>query len=73
MSPPRARRRSVVPASRPSWSRLTKAGTVTLPITLKGAQKQTLAAKGKLKVTVKVAFVATDGAKTIKTVKVTLK
>ncbi|HEY0278869.1 MAG TPA: amidase family protein [Solirubrobacterales bacterium] len=50
-----------------------KAGTVTLPITLKGAQKKTLAAKGKVKVTVKVAFVAGDGAKTTKTVKVTLK
>jgi amidase len=53
--------------------KVTKAGTVTLPITLKGAEKQTLAAKGKVKVTVKVAFVATDGAKTTKTVKVTLK
>jgi Asp-tRNA(Asn)/Glu-tRNA(Gln) amidotransferase A subunit family amidase len=50
-----------------------KAGTVTLPITLKGAQKRTLAAKGKVKVTVKVAFVATDGAKTTKTVTLTLK
>jgi hypothetical protein len=50
-----------------------KAGAVTLPITLKGAQKRTLAAKGKVKVTVKVVFVATDGAKTTKTVKVTLK
>jgi amidase len=50
-----------------------KAGTVTLPITLKGAEKETLAAKGKVKVTVKVAFVATDGAKTTKTVTVTLK
>jgi amidase len=53
--------------------KVTKAGTVTLPITLKGAEKQALAAKGKVKVTVKVAFVATDGAKTTKTVKVTLK
>jgi amidase len=50
-----------------------KAGTVTLPITLKGAEKRSLAAKGKVKVTVKVTFVATDGAKTTKTVKVTLK
>ena len=40
---------------------------------LKGAEKRTLAAKGEVKVTVKVAFVATDGAKTTKTVKVTLK
>jgi amidase len=50
-----------------------KAGTVTLPITLTGAEKETLAAKGKVKVTVKVAFVATDGAKTTKAVTVTLK
>jgi amidase len=49
-----------------------KAGTVTLPITLKPAQKRTLAAKGKVKVTVKLAFVATDGAKTTKTVTLTL-
>jgi amidase len=53
--------------------RVKKAGTVMLPIILKGAEKQTLAAKGKVKVTVKVAFVATDGAKTTKTVAVTLK
>ncbi|HEX4753633.1 MAG TPA: amidase family protein [Solirubrobacterales bacterium] len=49
-----------------------KAGTVTVPITLKPAQKRSLAAKGKVKVTVKIAFVATDGAKTTKTVKLTL-
>jgi predicted aspartyl protease len=46
---------------------------VTLPITLTGTEKETLAAKGIVKVTVKVAFVASDGAKTTKTVKVTLK
>jgi Asp-tRNA(Asn)/Glu-tRNA(Gln) amidotransferase A subunit family amidase len=50
-----------------------KAGTVTLPITLKGAQKRTLAAKGKVKVTVKVLFVDADGVKTTKTVLLTLK
>ncbi|HEX4730598.1 MAG TPA: amidase family protein [Solirubrobacterales bacterium] len=49
-----------------------KAGTVTLSITLKPAEKRALAAKGKVKVTVKVAFVATDGAKTTKTLKLTL-
>jgi Asp-tRNA(Asn)/Glu-tRNA(Gln) amidotransferase A subunit family amidase len=49
-----------------------KAGTVTLPITLKPAQKRTLAAKSKVKVKVKLAFVATDGAKTTKTVELTL-
>ncbi len=50
-----------------------KAGTVSLPITLKGAEKRSLAAKGKVKVTAKVVFVASDGAKTTKTVGVTLK
>jgi len=50
-----------------------KAGPVTLPITLKPAEKRTLSAKGKVKVTVEVGFVAGDGAKTTKTIKVTLK
>jgi amidase len=49
-----------------------KAGTVTLPIVLKGAEKQTLAAKGKLKVKVTVSFVASDGAKMTKVLKLTL-
>jgi Asp-tRNA(Asn)/Glu-tRNA(Gln) amidotransferase A subunit family amidase len=49
-----------------------KAGTVTVPITLKPAPKRSLAAKGKLKMTVKVAFVATDGTKTTKALRLTL-
>ena len=50
-----------------------KAGTVALPIVLKGPQKRSLAAKGKLKIAVKVTFVATDGAQTTKALKLTLK
>jgi Asp-tRNA(Asn)/Glu-tRNA(Gln) amidotransferase A subunit family amidase len=49
-----------------------KAGTVTLPITLKGAQKRSLATEGKAKVSVTVTFVASDGKKTTKVLKLTL-
>jgi amidase len=49
-----------------------KAGTVTVPITLKAAQEKSLAAKGKAKVEVKVVFVATDGKKTTKTLELSL-
>jgi amidase len=49
-----------------------KAGTVTVPITLKPAEKKSLAAKGKLKAKVKIVFVAGDGKKTTKTVELAL-
>ncbi len=48
------------------------AGSVTLPITLKGAQKRSLEAKGKAKVSVTITFVDSDGAKTTKVEKLTL-
>jgi Asp-tRNA(Asn)/Glu-tRNA(Gln) amidotransferase A subunit family amidase len=49
-----------------------KAGTVTVIVAAKGAKLRTLLAKGHVKVTAKIAFVGTDGTKTVATRKVTL-